>query len=157
MPLDLISLAIGIGIGASAAIAYITFEILTRPEPLQTQPTDELPPRPAAPPNATDDWKHYCAGDPECTMIVGVLKGVVKEGNGDFHILVDVLPEYKRLLNPPNMVYQHGYLVVQAAKEDENKFVVPHPETKVQVVGPLIKDPAYSWMEINPVRFIGVY
>jgi len=101
-----------------------------------------------------------------CKTVEGVIEKVLREGDGDLHIRLDV--EDKSLLNEKNFSGQHGMLVLESicqrtptqadAIEPCRHYAGPFFDVRagmrVRVTGPYVLDHEHGWMEIHPVTSI---
>ena len=55
----------------------------------------------------------------DCTTVTGTIINAAKENDGDFHVRLDVDPEFKNLLNDKNISDQHGFLVIEPICENK--------------------------------------
>jgi hypothetical protein len=133
-------------------------------------------------------WDHVYAGDPrqfksakdrlqviqDCITVTGTIKKAKAEPDGDFHITVEVDPEFKHLLNDKNTAGQHGFLVVEPICSNR----VKQPDTlkegvckgfnqsiyknnmkgkRVRITGAYVTDMEHGWNEIHPVTSIVLF
>jgi hypothetical protein len=133
-------------------------------------------------------WDHVYAGDPrqfksakdrlqiiqDCITVTGTIKNAKVEPDGDFHITVEVDPEFKQLLNDKNTSGQHGFLVVEPVCSNR----VKQPDTlkegvcngfsqsiyqknmkgkHVRITGAYVTDMEHGWNEIHPVTSIALF
>ncbi len=132
-------------------------------------------------------WQHVYAGDPRkfskpqdrlkvitpCVTITGTLIHAKTEADGDFHITVDLDPQYKSMLNAKNTSGQHGYLVVEpvcanpvtqadtikehACDNFSQKIYNKGMDGKhVTISGAYVTDMEHGWSEVHPVSSITV-
>lgn len=130
-------------------------------------------------------WNHVYAGDPrrfkspkdrlqiiqECVTVTGTIKTAKAEADGDFHVTVDLDPEYKNLLNAKNVSGQHGFLVVEPVCENpvtqadtlkegvcngfkQTVFAKTMIGKHVRITGAYVTDMEHGWNEIHPVSSI---
>ena len=98
-----------------------------------------------------------------CKTVEGVIDRVLREGDGDLHIRLDV--EDKSLLNARNVSGQHGMLVlepicqkkvtqadaIEACLNYAGPFFEVRAGMRVRVTGAYVLDHEHGWMEIHPV------
>jgi hypothetical protein len=132
-------------------------------------------------------WSHVYAGDPRrfsrpqdrlqiiqnCVSVTGTIESARPEKDGDFHIRLQLDPQYRSMLNAKNRSGQHGALVVEpicmnpvkqrdTLKEhvcDGFSQQVYTPDmlgNHVRVTGAYVTDMEHGWNEIHPVTFIGI-
>ena len=102
----------------------------------------------------------------ECKTVEGVIDKVLRDGDGDLHIRLDV--EDKSLLNEKNFSGQHGMLVLEPVCQKEptqadaiepcrnyaGPFFSVRAGMRVRVTGPYVLDHEHGWREIHPVTSI---
>ena len=161
----------------------------TAPPPIAaTASPTVLPPVAAGPQCDANLWDHVYAGDPwqfktakdrlkiiqDCITLTGTIKNAKAEPDGDFHITVDVDPEFKNLLNEKNTSGQRGFLVVEPVCSNR----VTQPDTlkegvckgfsqsiyqknmkgkRVRITGAYVTDMEHGWNEIHPVTSIALF
>jgi hypothetical protein len=86
-----------------------------------------------------------------CQRAVGAVRSVKKEEDGDLHIGVKLIAEYKALINDANVKQQHAWLVVEFMARDAGHLPKPKVGDKVTLVGAWILDTQHGWMELHPV------
>jgi hypothetical protein len=86
-----------------------------------------------------------------CQRAVGTVRSVRHEEDGDLHIGVKLISEYKGLINDANVSKQHGWLVVEFMARDGGHLPEPSVGDKVTLVGAWILDTQHGWMELHPV------
>jgi hypothetical protein len=106
-----------------------------------------------------------------CLTVTGTIVNARAEADGDWHIRLDVDPQYQSLLNQANLDQQHGYLVVEAicsnpvSQRDtiregvcngfsQNIFSADLIGRRVEVTGAYVLDQDHGWMEVHPVTSI---
>lgn len=101
-----------------------------------------------------------------CKTVEGVIEKVLREGDGDLHIRLDV--DDKSLLNEKNFSGQHGMLVLEPicqreptqanAMEPCRNYAGPFFDVRagmrVRVTGPYVLDHEHGWKEIHPATSI---
>lgn len=108
-----------------------------------------------------------------CLTVTDTVADVRHEDHGDFHINIDLDPQFADLINDRNVSGEHGALVVEIVPADEAGCTVgeaPRPASgtydygpctgadetapaigaHVAVTGPYVLDSAHRWMEIHP-------
>jgi hypothetical protein len=132
-------------------------------------------------------WSHVYKGDPrrfarpqdrlqviqDCVSVTGTIKSARAEKDGDFHIRLQLDPQYRSMINAKNKSGQQGALVVepicmnpvkQRDTLDEHSYDgfsqdVYKPDmlgSHVRVTGAYVTDMEHGWTEIHPVTFIGI-
>jgi hypothetical protein len=106
-----------------------------------------------------------------CLTVTGTIVNARAEADGDWHIRLDVDPQYKSLLNEANVDQQRGYLVVETVCSNpvtqrdtqregvcngfsQNLFSPEMIGTRVAVTGAYVLDRDHGWMEVHPVTSI---
>jgi hypothetical protein len=133
-------------------------------------------------------WNHVYAGDPhkfkspkdrlkviqDCITVSGTIKAARVEADGDFHVTVDLDPQFKNLLNAKNTSDQHGFLVVEPICENpvtqadtlkekvcsgfsQSIFATTMVGKHVLVTGAYVTDMEHGWNEIHPVTSIAPF
>jgi hypothetical protein len=105
--------------------------------------------------------------------VTGTIKSARAEKDGDFHIRLQLDPQYRSMINAKNKSGQQGALVVepicmnpvkQRDTLDEHSYDgfsqdVYKPDmlgSHVRVTGAYVTDMEHGWTEIHPVTFIGI-
>lgn len=147
--------------------------------------TPELP-APAATPSAPSCdaslWAHVYHGrfasaedrlqvvNP-CLTVSGIIVKARPEKDGDWHIQLDLDPEYRALLNQANMDKQYGHLVLEpmcsrrVSQKDttaegvcdgfsQTIFTRDLVGKRVIATGAYVIDREHGWMELHPVTSI---
>jgi hypothetical protein len=115
-----------------------------------------------------------------CITVKGIIRKKLKEGDGDFHVRLELDPDQPSdlLLNARNKKGQHGFFVFEpicvnnvtqasakkacAAKSPTNhwkqKISLPNVGDHVEVTGVFVLDQegGHGWLEIHPVTAIKV-
>ena len=88
------------------------------------------------------------------------------EADGDYHILVQLDPQYSNLTNQANVDHQHGWLVVEIicvltvnqtdaigpCKNYTNQITIPVVGQHITFSGPYVLDSEhFYWAEVHPV------
>ena len=106
-----------------------------------------------------------------CLTVSGVIVNSRREKDGDWHVQLDVDPEYRSLLNQANLEKQHGYLVLEpmcsnrVTQSDtlaegvcdgfsQTIFTPGLIGTRVAATGAYVMDMEHGWMELHPVTSI---
>lgn len=89
--------------------------------------------------------------DVVCQRATGTVRSVRKEEDGDLHIGVKLIAEYKALINDANINQQHGWLVVEFMARDAGHLPQPKVGDRVTVIGAWILDTQHGWLELHPV------
>ena len=113
-----------------------------------------------------------------CARFTGVVTRVVREQDGDVHLLIRLDPEERNLVNAVNLRQVGGDLVAEIVPadrlgcivgqrlgrapggEDEGTcsgadLVLPAVGAHVEVVGPYVRDLNHGWLEVHPVWSLG--
>jgi len=132
-------------------------------------------------------WGHVYTGDPRrfsppqdrlqviqnCVSVTGTIESARPEKDGDFHIRLQLDPQYRSMLNAKNRSGQHGALVVepvcmnpvkQRDTLDEHAcdgfsqdvYTPDMLGTHVRVTGAYVTDMEHGWTEIHPVTSITI-
>src|ERR1700737_1320428 len=132
-------------------------------------------------------WSHVYAGDPRrfsrpqdrlqviqnCVSVTGTIESARPEKDGDFHIRLQLDPQYRSMLNAKNRSGQHGALgvepvfmnpVKQRDTLDEHAcdgfsqdvYTPDMLGTHVRVTGAYVTDMEHGWTEIHPVTSITI-
>ena len=129
-------------------------------------------------------WSHVYTGDPkifskpqdrlkvikDCITVTGTIRSSKKEKDGDFHMQIELDPQYLDLLNDKNGSKQKGMLVIEPVCQTEptqkdtvsegvcNGFRqdlhIPKKGTHVSITGVYVTDMEHGWNEIHPVTSI---
>ncbi len=116
-----------------------------------------------------DKCKEQSACKEEFTKLINAKT----EADGDFHITVDLDPQYKFMLNAKNISGQHGYLVVEpvcantvtqadtlkehACDNFAQKIYTSSMKGKhVQLIGAYVEDQEHGWRELHPITSITI-
>ncbi len=101
-----------------------------------------------------------------CKTVSGTVMRVLKQADGDYHIQLNVDPQYSDTVNQVNIEKQHGALVleivcatdvkqkdaVSACSGYQNSIPVPKPNQHITVTGQFVSDQQHGgWNEIHPV------
>lgn len=103
-----------------------------------------------------------------CISVSGIIKAARREKDGDWHVLLDLDPEFSSLLNQANSEEQHGYLVLEpmcsnpVTQNDtleegvcegftQSIFGTDFIGQRVVVAGAYVIDMEHGWTEIHPV------
>ncbi len=116
-------------------------------------------------------WSHVYNPDrlevvKQCITVSGAVEYVIPEGDGDYHVLLQLDIAYANLTNDVNNRDQHGDLVVEiicartvtqsdavaACDNYTNTILIPTVDQHVTVSGPYVLDNDHDgWAEIHPV------
>ena len=117
-------------------------------------------------------WQHVYSSDrleviEQCIKVTGTIKKIVKTGDGDLHVMVQLDDEYESLLNDVNKEQLDSLLVVEPICEYKPKFDsaanacegaaavdVPPQGSHVTIIGSYVLDKSHGWMEIHPASEI---
>ena len=148
-----------------------------------------LPPRPEKPAERaqgpscdTSLWAHVYHGRfpsaedrlqviNSCLTVSGIIVKARSEKDGDWHIQLDLDPEYRSLLNQANLDKQYGYLVLEpicsrsVSQSDtiaegvcdgfsQTIFTRDLIGKRVAATGAYVIDRQHGWMELHPVTSI---
>ena len=101
-----------------------------------------------------------------CITASGTVTAKRGEADGDYHILVQLDPQYSNLTNQANVDHQHGWLVVEIicvltvnqtdaigpCKNYTNQITIPVVGQHITFSGPYVLDSEhFYWSEIHPV------
>ena len=106
-----------------------------------------------------------------CLTVSGIIVNARREEDGDWHVQIDLEPEYRSLLNQANLQKQHGYLVLEpicssrVSQSDtiaegacdgfsQTIFTRDLIGTRVAATGAYVIDRQHGWMELHPVTSI---
>jgi len=106
-----------------------------------------------------------------CLSVSGIIVKARSEKDGDWHIQLDLDPEYRPLLNQANFEKQHGYLVLEPicshriSQSDtiaegvcdgfsQRIFTKDLIGERVTATGAYVIDRQHGWMELHPVTSI---
>jgi hypothetical protein len=106
-----------------------------------------------------------------CISVSGIIVGARREKDGDWHVLLDLDPEFSSLLNQANLQEQQGRLVLEpicsnpVTQSDtleervcegftQNIFGTDFVGQRVVVRGAYVIDMDHGWTEIHPVTSI---
>jgi hypothetical protein len=106
-----------------------------------------------------------------CVTVSGVIMNARREKDGDWHVQLDLDPEFSSLLNQANLERQQGYLVLEpicsnpvtqhdtldeSVCEDfsQSIFDTDLLGKRVAVTGAYVVDMEHGWTEIHPVTSI---
>ena len=106
-----------------------------------------------------------------CMTVTGTVMTARREKDGDWHILLDLDPEFNSMLNKVNSEQQHGYLVLEpmcsnpvtqtdtleeGVCEDFSQTIFDFDllGKRVGVTGAYVIDMQHGWTEIHPVTSI---
>jgi hypothetical protein len=106
-----------------------------------------------------------------CVTVSGVIMNARREKDGDWHVQLDLDPEFSSLLNQANLEKQQGYLVLEpicsnpvtqhdtldeSVCEDfsQSIFDTDLLGKRVAVTGAYVVDMEHGWTEIHPVTSI---
>jgi len=106
-----------------------------------------------------------------CLTVTGTVRKARREQDGDWHVLLELDPEFSSLLNQANFEKQNGYLVLEpmcsnpvsqrdtleeGVCEDftQNTFSIDFIGQRVTVTGAYVIDMEHKWTEIHPVTSI---
>ena len=106
-----------------------------------------------------------------CLTVSGVIVQARPERDGDWHVQLDLDPEYRSLLNQANLDKQHGYLVVEpiCSKRVSQRDTIAEGVCdgfsqiiftrdligkRVAATGAYVIDSEHGWMELHPVTSI---
>ena len=106
-----------------------------------------------------------------CLTVSGVIVNARPEKDGDWHIQLDLDPEYRSLLNQANLDKQHGHLVLEPICSrsvsqrdtvaegvcDEFRQTIFGRDLigkRVTATGAYVIDAEHHWMELHPVTAI---
>jgi len=107
----------------------------------------------------------------DCRTISGIIDEVQAERDGDFHIRINLDPQFADMINDANVRGQHGDLVAEVICESpvsqadavgacsnlEYDIDIPPVGTHVQVTGSYVLDLQHDgWAEIHPVTSLEV-
>lgn len=97
----------------------------------------------------------------DSVTVVGLVKNITAEVDGDLHIQLRVDSVYLNLLNKRNFIKQDSCLVIELVCINESPFIrcngyindviVPDTGDIIEVLGAYIFDKRHRWMEIHPV------
>jgi hypothetical protein len=105
----------------------------------------------------------------ECKTVSGTVDDIRVEADGDFHILLNLDPQFSDMINSANVAGEHGDLVVEpicmnpieqtdalaACNYFHQQLIIPSIGTHVNVTGSYVHDLAHGgWSEIHPVTSI---
>src|SRR5581483_4180297 len=100
----------------------------------------------------------------QCAQVTGTVRSVRFEEDGDYHVLLELDPEFSGLVNDGNKKLQRGWLVMEpvcmnvpevaAAREAcgdyMNPLILPEVGQHVVAIGPYVLDTEHSnWAEIH--------
>lgn len=103
----------------------------------------------------------------DCTSVSGTISSIRVEADGDYHIGLNVDPQYQNLINEENIQNQHGNLVLEVICQKPVKqesaikvcsnysghIDIPNIGDHVIVTGPYVLDLQHGgWAEIHPVN-----
>ena len=101
-----------------------------------------------------------------CITASGTVTAKRGEADGDYHILVQLDPQYSNLTNQANMDHQNGWLVVEIicvltvnqtdaigpCQNYTNQITIPDIGQHITFSGPYVLDSEhYYWAEVHPV------
>ena len=101
-----------------------------------------------------------------CITASGTVTAKRGEADGDYHILVQLDPQYSNLTNQANVDHQHGWLVVEIicvltvnqtdaigpCKNYTNQITIPVVGQHITFSGPYVLDSEhFYWAEVHPV------
>lgn len=86
-----------------------------------------------------------------CTSASGSIVRVKHQVDGDVHLLVNLDPSYRRLLDQGNIDNAGGNLVAELMPRDAGHFSEPRVGDRVRLVGAWSHDAWHNWNEIHPV------
>lgn len=160
--------------GALTITAGTVLSNKSQPAPTKTSPTCDQ-----------TLWEHVYAGDPrrfekpqdrlkvikDCVTVSGTLISAKPEADGDYHITIDLDPQFKAMLNAKNMSGQHGYLVVEPVCSNkvtqtdtleehtcdnfkQNLYDKGMKGQHVEITGVYVTDMEHGWNEIHPATSI---
>ena len=106
-----------------------------------------------------------------CKTVSGIIKKIISEKDGDYHIRLTLDSQFANLINDANRKNQHGDLVVevicqkkvtqqdaiQSCSNFKNKINIPPVGSHVSVTGSYVLDTQHGgWAEIHPVTKIQI-
>jgi hypothetical protein len=105
-----------------------------------------------------------------CKTVTGTVQAVLREADGDDHILVKLDSPYAGLVNAVNVSQENGDLVseaicvgtvtqgdaVAACHGFANHVTIPAAGDHVRITGSYVLDADHGWMEIHPVSVLTV-
>ena len=161
------------GIPLSITSTYTSNPTSTTSPAVQSSPKTNLVPTQTG---TCDDslWSHVYHPQrlkvlDQCKTVSGVIKGIKKEKDGDYHIQLKLDQQFSNLVNSANVKSQHGYLVLEPVCQNNveqqdaksacfgfvGKVQVPRIGSHVIVTGSYVLDLQHdSWAEIHPVTSI---
>lgn len=86
--------------------------------------------------------------------VTGTVSKVRHEQDGDYHVDVELDPQFKDLINQDNISQQNGALVTEVIPADQGRVRIPSVGVQVLVTGPYVRDTDHGWMEIHPARYV---
>ncbi len=101
-----------------------------------------------------------------CITASGTVTAKRGEADGDYHILVQLDPQYSNLTNQANVDHQHGWLVVEIicvltvnqtdaigpCQNYTNQITIPVVGQHITFSGPYVLDSEhFYWAEVHPV------
>jgi len=101
-----------------------------------------------------------------CITASGTVTAKRGEADGDYHILVQLDPQYSNLTNQANVNHQHGWLVVEIicvltvnqtdaigpCQNYTNQITIPNLGQHITFSGPYVLDSEhFYWAEVHPV------
>jgi hypothetical protein len=106
-----------------------------------------------------------------CITVSGTIMNARREADGDWHIQLDLDPEYRSLLNQLNLERQQGYLVLESMCSNrvsqmdtleegvcdnfsQTIFTTDLIGHRVAVKGAYVIDIQHGWTELHPVTSI---
>ncbi len=104
-----------------------------------------------------------------CKTVSGTIQDIRIEADGDYHILVNLDPQFAYMINSANVMGEHGDLVVEpicinpitqqdaiaACDNFSQNITIPDIGSHVNITGSYVHDLDHnSWSEIHPVTSI---
>ncbi len=101
----------------------------------------------------------------QCITVTGVVRRVLKEPDGDYHIRLIVDKEFRNTINFGNLFELHGDLVLEpvcahssshdfekkACGDYKSNVLIPKKGERIKVTGQYVTDVMHYWREIHPV------
>lgn len=106
-----------------------------------------------------------------CKTVTGIIQSIKNEADGDYHIQLKLDAKFSNLINFANVMYQHGYLVLEpvcqstvtqsdaksACMNFKSTLTIPPKGSHVTVTGTYVLDLQHdSWAEIHPISHIAI-